>query len=211
MNGWRLLGLLSLLLVGMSLYFAAQHGFDVARLRLVIRATARTSLLLYWLAFTAGALIQLVSSEVTRWQISNRRYLGLSFAVSHFIHLVALIALARVDEVLFWKLTNVANVILGGTAYLFIAAMVATSFDSTANWLGPRKWRVLHLVGSWYIWLSFAVGVGKRVSLGPIYWAMFALVVLAAVLRVVAMLRHDRQRARSSVMSVTARLTRRTV
>lgn len=78
MNGWRLLGLLSLLLVGMSLYFAAQHGFDVESLRLVIRATARTSLLLFLLAFTAGALIQLVSSEVTRWQISNRRYLGLS-------------------------------------------------------------------------------------------------------------------------------------
>jgi hypothetical protein len=112
---------------------------------------------------------------------------------------------------LFWKLTNIANVILGGAAYLFIAAMVATSFDSTAAWLGPRKWRALHLVGSWYIWLSFAVGVGKRVPLGPIYWTMFALVVLAAVLRVVAMLRHDRRRARSSAMSLAPRLTRRTV
>jgi len=86
----------------------------------------------------------------------------------------------------------------GGAAYVFIAAMVATSFDRTAAWLGPHKWRLLHLVGSWYIWLSFAVGVGKRVPLGPIYWAMFALIVLAAVLRIVAMQSRGRQVALAS-------------
>ena len=58
---------------------------------------------------------------------------------------------------------------LAGTAYLCIAAMTATSFDRTAAWLGPRKWRLLHLVGGWYIWISFAVAVGKRVPQGPIY------------------------------------------
>ncbi len=187
MNGWRLSGILSLLLVGMSLYFAARHGWDVDGLRQVIRATARTSLLLFFLSFTAGALIRLAPFELTRWQRRNRRYLGVSFAISHFIHLAALIALATVDQDLFWKLTNIANIILAGTAYLFIAAMTATSFDRTAAWLGPHKWRMLHLVGSWYIWLSFAVAVGKRIPLGPVYWVMFALVVLAAALRIIAM------------------------
>jgi hypothetical protein len=101
--------------------------------------------------------------------------------------LAALVALARVDQELFWKLTTFANVELAGAAYVFIAAMTATSFDRTAAWLGPRKWRVLHLVGGWYIWLSFAVAVGKRIPQGPVNWAMFALIVLTAVLRIVAM------------------------
>jgi hypothetical protein len=176
----------------------AINAWDIDGLRIVIRATARTSLLLFTLAFTAGALVQLVPAQTTRWLRRNRRYVGVSFAVSHFIHLGALITLASADQELFWKLTNIANVVLGGAAYVFIAAMVATSFDRTAAWLGPHKWRLLHLVGSWYIWLSFAAGVGKRVPLGPIYWAMFALIVLAAVLRIVAMQSRGRQVALAS-------------
>ena len=66
---------------------------------------------------------------------------------------------------LFWTLTNLATIVLAGTAYLFLAAMTATSFDRTAAWLGARKWRLLHLVGGWYIWISFAVAIGKRLPL----------------------------------------------
>ena len=151
----------------------------------MIRATARTSLVLFALAFSAAALVQLVPSEATRWQRRNRRYLGVSFAVSHAIHLAALIALARTDNALFWALTTPATIVLAGTAYLFIAAMTATSFDRTAAWLGARRWRLLHLVGGWYIWMSFAVAVGKRVPQGPVYWAMTALVIAVAVARLV--------------------------
>ena len=53
MNGWRLTGLLSLLLLAMA---AASWRLqpDVEGLRLVIRATARTSLVLFALAFSAA-------------------------------------------------------------------------------------------------------------------------------------------------------------
>src|SRR4051812_509125 len=176
MNGWRLTGLLSLVLVAMALSFLAVQP-DVEGLRLLIRATARTSLVLFALAFSAAAVAQFAPSGVTRWLRRNRRYLGVSFATSHFIHLAALVALARTDSALFWTLTNPANVVLAGTAYLFIAAMTATSFDRTAAWLGARKWRLLHLIGGWYIWLSFAFAIGKRLPQGAVYWAMMALVV----------------------------------
>ncbi|HEY2874157.1 MAG TPA: hypothetical protein VGJ56_19685 [Reyranella sp.] len=190
MNGWRLTGVISLLLVAMAAGFLAFRP-DVDGLRLVIRATARTSLVLFALAFSAAALVQLVPSEATRWQRCNRRYLGVSFAVSHAIHLAALIALARTDDELFWTLTT-PSIALAGMAYLFIAAMTATSFDRTAAWLGARRWRLLHLVGGWYVWVSFAVAVGKRVPQGPIYWVMTALVIAVAVARLVAMSRRSR-------------------
>jgi methionine sulfoxide reductase heme-binding subunit len=186
MNGWRLTGLLSLLLAAMALSFLAVHP-DIEGLRLVVRATARTSLVLFALAFSAAALARLVPNDVTHWQRRNRRYLGVSFAVSHFIHLAALVVLARVDAALFWTLTNAATIVLAGAAYLFIAAMTATSFDRTAAWLGPRKWRLLHLIGGWYIWISFAIAVGKRLTQGPTYWAMMALVIAVLIARVLAM------------------------
>ena len=194
MNGWRLTGTLALLLAGMALFFLAAHGGDIEGVRLVIRATARTSLVLFALAFTASAMVELVPSDFTRWQRRNRRYLGVSFAVSHLIHLVAIVALAGLDNALFWKLTNIGTIVLAGTAYLFIAAMTATSFDRTAAWLGPRRWRLLHLLGGWYIWISFAVAVGKRVPLDRFYWPMAALVLGAGIVRLVAMWRRGRRR-----------------
>lgn len=194
MNGWRLTGILSLLLAAMTLGLVTSHGWDVEGVRLAIRATARTSLVLFAIAFTASALAELMPSEVTRWQRRNRRYLGVSFAVSHFIHLVAILALATLDSALFWKLTNVTTIVLAGTAYLFIAAMTATSFDRTAAWLGPRRWRLLHLIGGWYVWISFAVAVGKRVPFDRFYWPMAALVLAAAAVRLIAMARRNRRR-----------------
>jgi hypothetical protein len=191
MNGWRLTGLLSLLLSAMSAGLLVLHP-DVEGLRQIIRATARTSLLLFALAFTAGALAKLAPGGVTHWQRRNRRYLGVSFAASHLIHLLALIALAQVDAALFWTLTNPMTVALAGTAYVLLAAMTATSFDRTAAWLGPRKWRLLHLIGGWYIWISFAIAVGKRLPQGPVYWAMMALVVAIGVLRLIAMSRRSK-------------------
>jgi len=193
-NGWRLTGALSLLLAAMAVYFLSIHGGDADGIRLVIRATARTSLVLFVLAFTASAMVDLLPNGATRWQRSNRRYLGVSFAVSHLIHLIAIVSLAVLDKALFWQLTNLGTIVLAGTAYLFIAAMAATSFDRTAAWLGPRKWRLLHLVGGWYIWISFAVAIGKRVPLDRFYWPMAALVFAAGVVRLAAMWRRNRRR-----------------
>jgi hypothetical protein len=195
MNGWRLTGVLSLLLSAMALYLLGVQGWGAEGIRLVIRATARTSLMLFVLAFTASAMAELLPSEATRWQRRNRRYLGVSFAVSHLIHLSAIVSLASIDQALFWKLTNVNTIVLAGTAYVFIAAMAATSFDRTAAWLGPRKWRLLHLLGGWYIWISFAVAVGKRVPIDRFYWPMAALILAAGIVRLIAMWRRNRRRA----------------
>ena len=75
--------------------------------------------MLFVLAFTASSLVELMPSKATRWQRRNRRYLGVSFAVSHFIHLGVILALAALDRELFWKLTNLTTIVLAGTAYLF--------------------------------------------------------------------------------------------
>lgn len=204
MNGWRLFGMLTTLLCAMSVVLLTMNSWDIEGVRLVIRATARTSLLLFVLAFTAAALVELAPSDLTRWQRRNRRYLGVSFAASHFIHLAAILALAALDRELFWKLTNLTTIVLAGTAYLFIAAMTATSFDRTAAWLGPRNWRRLHLIGGWYIWISFAVAVGKRVPLDRFYWPMAAMVLAAAVVRLLAMARRNHRQAKLRAPNIPA-------
>jgi DMSO/TMAO reductase YedYZ heme-binding membrane subunit len=119
--------------------------------------------------------------------LRNRRYLGLAFAVSHLVHAVAILLLLRWDAALFWTLTKPVNIVTGGLAYAFILAMAATSFDRTAAWLGRGRWRVLHRLGVWYIWVSFLVAFGKRIpENGPAYWLPVVALIAALALRLAA-------------------------
>ncbi|PAY03901.1 hypothetical protein CK489_37050 [Bradyrhizobium sp. UFLA03-84] len=178
-EGWRLFGLLTLTLIGLSIWIAAMRQFEVEGVRMVIRFTARTSLLLFCLAFSAAALARLWPGAWTHWQRRNRRYLGVTFAASHAIHAVAIAAFAMLDPAGFAAATSIVSYIFGGIGYLVIIALTATSFDRTAALLGTRAWRRLHLIGGYYLLLQFTVSFGKRIPEMPLY-ALF-LVPLAVV------------------------------
>ena len=85
-EGWRLFALLALALTALCIWIAGMRGFEVEGVRMVIRFTARTSLLFFCLAFSAAALARLWPNAWTRWQRRNRRYLGVTFAASHGLH-----------------------------------------------------------------------------------------------------------------------------
>jgi len=193
-EGWRLLAVLTLSLIALSLWIASMRQFEVEGVRMVIRFTARSSLLLFCLAFSAAALARLWPNAWTRWQRRNRRDLGLSFAASHAIHAVAIVAFAKMDPAGFVEATSAASYIFGGIGYAFIIAMSATSFDRTAALLGPQAWRVLHLVGGYYLWFQFMVSFGKRVQAMPLYAAFLIPLFAVMALRLIAMAAHPRRR-----------------
>jgi DMSO/TMAO reductase YedYZ heme-binding membrane subunit len=186
-EGWRLFAVLTLVLAGLSIWIAGMRQFEVEGVRMVIRFTARTSLLFFCLAFGAAALARLWPNAWTRWQRRNRRYLGVTFAASHAIHAVAIACFAAMSPPLFAAATSTASYIFGGIGYAFIVAMTATSFDRTAAALGPRAWRMLHLSGGYYLWFQFMVSFGKRIPGMPLY-SLFLIPLLAVMaLRLIAM------------------------
>ncbi len=186
-EGWRLFALLSLTLVALSLWIAGMRQFEVDGVRMVIRFTARTSLLFFCLAFSAAALARLWPNVWTRWQRRNRRQLGVTFAASHAIHAVAIACFAVMDPAGYAAATSIASYIFGGIGYAFIIAMAATSFDRTASAIGARGWRLLHLFGGYYLLLQFMISFGKRIPDMPLY-ALFLIPLLAVfALRMIAM------------------------
>ncbi|WP_426419824.1 hypothetical protein [Bradyrhizobium genosp. A] len=193
-EGWRLLAVLTLSLIILSLWIASMRQFEVEGVRMVIRFTARSSLLLFCLAFGAAALARLWPNAWTRWQRRNRRYLGLSFAASHAIHAVAIIVFAKMDPAGFAEATSPASYIFGGIGYAVIIAMSATSFDRAAALIGPRAWRALHLVGGYYLWFQFMVSFGMRVPMMPLYAAFLIPLLAVMMLRMIAMAARPQQR-----------------
>src|ERR1043166_5182815 len=120
-SGWLIVGAMSAAIV--SAYGPTQAGMHG-----VLRATARTSLTLFLAAFVASPLRAAWPSRFADWLVENRRYLGVSFATSHTFHFAAIIGLTRVSP----ESTPAVVVGLGGLGFVFIAAMAATSFDTTA-------------------------------------------------------------------------------
>lgn len=186
-EGWRLFAVLAATLVALSIWIAGMRHFEVEGVRMVIRFTARTSLLFFCLTFSAAALARLWPNAWTRWQRRNRRTLGVTFAASHGIHAVAIALFAAMDPPGYAAATSVASYVFGGIGYAFIIAMAATSFDRTATALGPRAWRGLHLIGGYYLLIQFMVSFGKRIPDMPLYALFLIPLVLVFAVRMISM------------------------
>ena len=192
-RGWRVTGAISLALAALTALQLAVWGADEEGIRVVVRSTARTSIVLFGLAFTASAARTFWQGPVTKWLLSNRRYVGVSYAVSHALHLLALVALAGASAE-FADSVDTFTLVGGGLAYVFTFAMAATSTDAAVRAMGRTSWSRLHLVGGWYVWIVFAQSYLPRAAMDPAYLVWGVAVMAIPVLRFSA---RTRRRARA--------------
>ena len=178
-TGWRLVGLATaaILLVQACVLGFGGRGED--GLRMAVRASARTSLLLFGASFVASSWWALRRDSVGRWLVKNRRHLGVSFAVSHAVHLADILSLLRVHHTEVRTLT----LVVGGFGYLLVAAMAATSSDAAVRALGARAWKRLHGFGARYLWLVFFLTLLPHGRPRAIEGAMLVFVLAIAALR----------------------------
>ena len=182
LRGWRLVGLTALAAGLLTFATYAAAGGDREGLSAAVRWTARLSGSLFLLAFSASSLRQLWPNPLTHYLLSNRRYLGVSFGVAHAWHLCAVIAFLRRPEVD----PEPVSLIVGLLTVGFIAAMLATSFDASAAWLGARRWKLLHTTGGWLIWIVFFYTWAGAALTQPISGLMVLLTLAALGVRIVA-------------------------
>ncbi|MDE2595106.1 MAG: hypothetical protein KGL57_12795 [Burkholderiales bacterium] len=172
----------ALLLMGVTLWLL-WPGVDVPSVRAVIRATARTSLFFFLMAYTAQAVWQNWPNAWTAWSRQHRRQWGLLLVTSHGIHLVGILVFLHLDPVGFHARVPAITIYSGTVAYVFLALMGLSSNDTVARWMGRVVWSRLHTWGSHYLWLSFLVAFGKRIPQSAIYWVPVALLMAALLLR----------------------------
>ncbi|MFQ4144947.1 hypothetical protein [Chlorogloeopsis sp. ULAP02] len=180
-QGWRIVGLSALAIGAMVAAIWLVHGIDEQSMRMAIRATARTSYILFLCAFVASALRRIWLSPISTWLLKNRRYFGLSFAVSHTYHAITWTGL--------WFVTSGAHPKfdpLGILGYVFLIGMTVTSFERPAALLSQRAWKIWHTAGMYYFWLGFTLEFSLRIFQSMlIYLPLVILLVSAMVLRVI--------------------------
>jgi DMSO/TMAO reductase YedYZ heme-binding membrane subunit len=178
LSGPNLTLLLSALLVALALSLLVWRGTGEEGIRTLIRVTARTSLALFLPAYAASALLRIRPSTFSRWLMKNRRWVGLSFAVSHALHLLGIIALKRTAADFELSITTL---IFGGMAYVFIALMAATSSDAAVRALGSKRWQRLHRIGMHWIWAIFFLSYAPRAASGSPGYILLTLFLVAAL------------------------------
>ena len=156
--------------------------------RATIRLSARTSLLLFVLAFSASGAARFLAGGFSAWQLRNRRYLGLAFAASHGLHGLAILSYAQLYPSAFAEHTRTTAIGPGLFAYALIAAMAATSNDRAVAWLGPRAWKVLHVLGGFVIWVAFFKATFTRTGQSAGYWLPVVVLLAALALRLASWL-----------------------
>ena len=194
-EGGRVLACVALALGAMTAAVLATHAGEEGA-RALIRATARTSLPLFLAAFVASSLRRLWRHPVSAWMLRNRRQLGLGFALSHAIHLAAIVALAT-QWPSSYATTSAVTRYGGGLGFLAAGLLAATSSDAAVRRLGARRWRALHRAGVWYLFGIFALNYGPAMFFEPRY-APASLAVWAALALRIAAWRVTRARGTSS-------------
>lgn len=174
-GGWGLVGTTAVVVSSIVFVLLATFGWTKTGLLLWVRVTAAISSLLFLAAFLASSARAVRRNQATAWLLRNRRYLGLSFALSHAIHLSGVASLSVTTAFR----PEPAAAIVGGVATIFIGLMAATSFDRSAAWLGPRRWRRIHVTGLYVVWTTFAVTYAQSLDTSPAAPAVLALFVSA--------------------------------
>jgi len=156
-EGKRLILNVALALAAFLAWAHMQSTDYIASLPLVMVPTAHAAFLFFWMAFTASSLHTLAPTAYSRWAMRNRRYIGLSFALIHFVHLVLVLSNLTLTE----ESRPLSALAGGGLAYLFLGLMALTSNNAAIKKLGAKNWKRLHTVGSYYIFLIF-IATGFR-------------------------------------------------
>jgi hypothetical protein len=124
------------------------HGTDNKSVRLALELTARWSFLLFWLAYTGGALATLFG-----WAFlaGRGREFGLAFAAAHLVHVGLVIWLG----IIMGRVPLSGGLLLFFLIGLLFTYLLALLSFGGAKALGPL-WPPLRFVGMNYILIAFA-------------------------------------------------------
>ena len=192
LNRWSLFYLLSVpLCLAMVLAMLNTDLSGAEGVSHMISFSVRWAVPFIFLVVATSSLQVLWPGAIPAWLLRNRKYIGLTFAVAMgwqglFIYIMSDFHRDYYFEEVFY----LRDELEGSTGYIFLAAMVVTSFDFARRQLSSAQWKLLHTSGLYFLWAyPFSVYwwnlyyYGNPVPLDYVfYWMGFS----AFVLRIVA-------------------------
>jgi hypothetical protein len=153
-NGWRLFWLIS---IPMSVVMViAMLGVDMSTgtgVSTMIGFSVRWAVPFIYLVVAASAVQILFPGPFPAWWLRNRKYIGMCFAVAMawqgaFIFMMSMFF----REYYYEDIYLLRDELEGSVGYIFLAAMVVTSFHFGRKYLTHKQWKLLHKSGTYFLW-----------------------------------------------------------
>ena len=182
-NGWHLFRGISLPLSLVMIVAMLQVDVSTpAGVSEMIAFSVRWAVPFIFVVAAASALHVLFPGPLSAWLLRNRKYIGLCFAVAMAWQglFIALMSTVHSDHY-YDEIFLLRDELEGSIGYIFLVAMVVTSFRFGRKFLTPLQWKTLHRSGVYFLWAyAFSVywwAVSYYPDPQPIdyvyYWAGF--------------------------------------
>ncbi len=155
LNGWNLFWLItapiSLVMVRTMMRLDLSGAEAVSSM---IQLSVRCAVPWLFVAFAASSLQVVFPGVFSRWLLRNRKFIGLCFAAAMAWQLSFILWLTGIHtEYYVNEVYALSDVVEGVIGYMFLIAMVLTSFRFGRSRLAPRQWKLLHTSGIYWLWI----------------------------------------------------------
>ena len=153
-NSWPLFWLISAPMSAVMMI--ALTGVDLSTgdgVSHMIQFSVRWAVPLLFLVVAASSVQKLFPGPFPMWWLRNRKYIGLSFAVAMAWQGLFIFMMSMLFRHFYYEdVYLLRNEIEGSVGYLFLAAMVFTSFNFHQKYLSHKQWKLIHKGGVYYLW-----------------------------------------------------------
>jgi DMSO/TMAO reductase YedYZ heme-binding membrane subunit len=106
-----------------------------------------------YLVIAASSAQVLFPGPVPSWLLRNRKYLGLCFAVAMAWQGLFIFMMSNFHRGYYYEeIYLLRDELEGSVGYIFLVAMVLTSFQFGRRHLSAAQWKVLHKAGVYFLW-----------------------------------------------------------
>ena len=159
-NGWRLYWLIA---IPMSIaMIIAMIGADLTTgpgVSTMIQFSVRIAVPVIFLVIAISSLQILFPGPIPAWLLRNRPYIGMCFATAMAWQGLFIFIMSNIYREYYFNDVYLLRDELEGTiGYIFLAAMVVTSFDFGRKHLNLKQWKLVHKSAIYFLWAyPFAV------------------------------------------------------
>jgi len=153
-NGWRLFWLIS---APMSVVMVvAMVGTDMSTaigVSHMIQFSVRWAVPFIYLVVAASSVQILFPGPFPMWWLRNRKYIGMCFAVAMAWQGTFIFVMSNFfRDYYFEDVYYLRDELEGSTGYIFLTAMVVTSFHFGRKFLNAKQWKLLHKSAIYFLW-----------------------------------------------------------
>ena len=195
-NKWRLFRLIS---IPMSIViFIATMGADMSTgegVSTMIGFSVRWAVPFIFLVVAISSVQTLFPGPFSMWLLRNRKYIGMCFAVvMAWQGLFIFIMSYFFREYYFADVYFFRDELEGSIGYIFLPAMVVTSFEFGRKHLSSKQWKLIHKSGIYFLWAypfstywwSLCNGLSCYENPVPLDYVYYSVGFLAFALRIAA-------------------------